>query len=194
MSQSRSLLLALIAFGCDGTPEGIDPIDPSDPIDPPAARCAADSELQVWVDGEDHSPAEDVVASSVPLSTTVSSPVELAVPWHLLTFTFGETDAIRSADLPGDGIRIEYSLNPNNAPEQPPSVYITTDDPVAANWSMSHVEGELHMAELGIEVGEERCGSFDARLTWQVIGGAEHQARLRGRFSGLVRELMNDEL
>lgn len=176
-------------IGCGGGSGSgdIDPIDPDDPIDPPEARCDGNA-LQVWIDGADYSPFTEVTSSSNPQSTSLSSAVELGEPFHLLSFRFDGTGAVVSASLPAAVIRVDYSLNPNAAFEPPPQVNVTTSEPIAVNWSRADIDGEIQFAEAGTETGDERCGSFDAVLTWQ-IESSEYQARVRGRFAGEVEPL-----
>jgi hypothetical protein len=192
-TRKQAILSAALLIACGGGSGSgdIDPIDPSDPIDPPEARCDGNA-LQVWVDGRDYSPATEVTSSSSSLSTSVSSQAEVGVPFHAVHFFFDGPGAIDSRSLPAAGVRVDFSLNPNAAFEPPPSVYVTTGQPFAVNWSRAEVDGELQFAETGFATGEPRCGSFDAVLTWQVED-FDYEARVRGRFAGNV-EPPDDQL
>lgn len=175
------LVCAVLVLGCDGSG---DPGDPGGPIDPPEARCDG-TDLEVWIDDVAYPPETELTSASSELTSGLSSASRVRTPSHALHIYFDDAEAIRTTRLPAVGIRIDYSLNPNDTFEPPPSVYVTTSDPIAANWSHADIDGELVFAEAGTEPGDSRCASFDAVFTWD-IEGFPYRARVRGQFAGEV--------
>lgn len=181
------LLCALVASGCSGSED--DP--PWDPGDPLPASCEGESALESTI-GDGVFAYDGTTSGAARANTVLSSPVVLAQPWHILQIQDSDLEPGR-IELPDDRVRLSYSMNPNGS-EEVDGVNLDTEEPVAANWYLAEVEGEMAFGEAGVQVGERRCGWIAATLRWMPVGEPEKALLVRGTFDATVEEIATDRL
>ena len=182
---NRLLLCAIVVGGCSGS--GDDP--PWDPGDPLPDSCAGESALESTI-GDAVFAFDGTTSGASRANVTLSSPVAIDQPWHILQIQDAELAPGHIA-LPDARVRLSYSMNPNGS-EEVDNVNVDTEGPVASNWYVAEVEGEMAFGEAGIAVGERRCGWIDATLRWTPVGEAERSLRARGTFDATVEEIVTD--
>ena len=181
----RVLLCALVVWGCsDG---GDDP--PWDPGDPLPASCDGVSALESTIGGAVFD-FDGTTSGAARANVTLSSPVAIGQPWHILQIQDAELEPGR-IELPNERVRLSYSMNPNGSQEVD-NINVDTQEPTASNWYLAEVEGEMAYGEAGVAVGERRCGWIDATLRWTPVGEAERSLRARGTFDATVEEIVTD--
>jgi hypothetical protein len=177
--------LLLVVWGCSG--DGDDP--PWDPGDPLPASCAGESALEARI-GDGVYAYDGTTSGASRANVTISSPVAIDQPWHILQIQDGDLEPGRIA-LPDERVRLSYSMNPNGSDELA-GVNLDTEQPTASNWYLAEVDGELAFGEAGVGVGERRCGWIDVTLRWAPVGEAERSLRARGTFDATVEEIVTD--
>lgn len=182
---TRMLLCAILVCGCsDGGDE-----PPWEPGDPLPASCEGESALEATI-GDAVFAFDGTTSGASRANTTVSSPVVIGQPWHILQIQDPDLAPGR-IELPDARVRLSYSMNPNGSGEVD-GVNLDTEPPGASNWYLAAVEGEMAFGEAGVGVGERRCGWIDATLRWTPVGEAERWLRARGTFDATVEEIITD--